>query len=246
MKFFLHVVGFSSLPLVVVVSVVGLIVSLLFFVKYGVVIFFFFRLVFLVFNIILWMKDVIIEGVSGYHNKFVDVGFKYGFIIFIFTEVMFFFSIFWFFFDKFFFGLVWWPVDRGLLDCWGLPLFGTILLLSRGLTCTWAHGVMNNKIFEVLMLLTLFLGFIFLVLQFYEYCVLPFDMRDGVYGRLFFFFTGFHGLHVVVGVVLLSLSLIRFKWGVVCWNNYFFFEGSAVYWHFVDVVWLLLFLVVYV
>lgn len=107
-------------------------------------------------------------------------------------------------------------MERGLLDCWGLPLFGTILLLTRGLSCTWAHGVVNNKMFGFLLLLTLVFGFMFLVLQVYEYCELPFDIRDGVYGRLFFFFTGFHGLHVIVGVILLSLSLVRFLKGAVC------------------------------
>lgn len=188
------------------------------------------------------------ECASGYHNFVVDRGLKMGFIIFVGTEVMFFFSIFWFFFDKLYVdGNFWWVVVGKYLDWSGLPLLGTIVLLVSGIARTWSHSVVIKGKRPVLgLIITLFLGVLFLFVQGYEYTHLFFNVSDGWAGRIFYFSTGFHGLHVMLGVILLFLCLLRFLGFFYSRLNFYFFEGRVIYWHFVDVVWLFLFLRVYI
>lgn len=198
---------------------------------------------FFFFIIYVWKKDVIMEGLAGYHNNVVDVGFKKGFVIFLLTEFMFFFGLFWYFFDKFLLGNFYWWVDN-ILDCLGLPLFGTFLLLLSSLTCTYSHrNYIIGKNYKMWLFFTIVLGLFFLCVQLYEYKNLFFNISDGVVGRVFFFLTGFHGMHVILGVIILFFSLVRMH---IMLGGGVFFEVSVIYWHFVDVVWLFLFVVLYV
>lgn len=186
------------------------------------------------------------EGRCGYHNFLVNHGFKLGFVIFIGTEVIFFFSIFWLFFDEIYVsGSMWWPI-AGCLDWSGFPLLGTLVLLRSGVTRTWAHNKMFFGDLRIVgLLVTIVLGVFFLCIQIYEYTHLFFNISDGWVGRIFYFSTGFHGLHVLFGVTLLTSCLIRLKMLMFSGFDYYFLEASVIYWHFVDVVWLILFLVVY-
>ena len=216
-----------------------------------------------------WFKEVIGESVSKYYNKQVDVSFRWGMGWFIFSEVMFFFG----FFGALFYArnvsvpwlaeakLLWpnftggWPTSGpGLTEAftamapWGLPAINTLLLLTSGATLTWAHwGLMKDKRTQVKigLALTILLGVIFLYLQMHEYAEAGFTIKHGIYGATFYMLTGFHGLHVTMGTIMLAIILYRVMKGHFNSHDHFGFEAVAWYWHFVDVVWLFLFIFVY-
>ncbi|PCI56572.1 MAG: cytochrome c oxidase subunit 3 [Methylophilaceae bacterium] len=216
-----------------------------------------------------WFADVVKESVSGFYNKQVDASFRWSMGWFIFSEVMFFAS----FFGALFYirnvsldwieaGKVWpdfvavWPTagpaaTEALVGMgpWGLPAINTVILLISGATLTYAHwGLMkdNRKQTIIGLLLTIALGVIFLYLQVHEYAEAAFTMAgSGIYGSTFYLLTGFHGLHVTMGTIMLAVILFRIMKGHFDSHNHFGFEAVAWYWHFVDVVWLLLFIFVY-
>jgi cytochrome c oxidase subunit III len=216
-----------------------------------------------------WFKEVIGESVSKVYNKQVDKSFRWGMGWFIFSEVMFFFG----FFGALFYTrnvsipwladaqLLWpgfaaaWPsAGPGLTEAftpmgaWGLPAINTLLLLSSGVTLTWAHwGLMkdNRKQLTIGLILTIALGVLFLYLQAHEYAEAGFTIKTGIYGATFYMLTGFHGLHVTMGAIMLSIILFRVLKGHFNSHDHFGFEAVAWYWHFVDVVWLFLFIFVY-
>ena len=138
------------------------------------------------------------------------------------------------------------------MGAWGLPFLNTLILLTSGVTCTWAHHGLLEKNREQLikgLIATVALGFSFVSLQAYEYYEAYHEMGltlgSGIYGSTFFMLTGFHGLHVTIGAIILSVVLFRSWRGHFSPENHFAFEGAAWYWHFVDVVWLGLFVFVY-
>uniref|UniRef100_A0AB39A5H8 Cytochrome c oxidase subunit 3 n=1 Tax=Gyrinicola batrachiensis TaxID=3029840 RepID=A0AB39A5H8_9BILA len=240
-----HVVSNSYLPFFLSGHLMSLMLSVIIMMNKGVMFLFFMNLIFILYILLLWLKDVIMEGSSGFHNFLVDGGFSKGFMIFIMTEVMFFSSIFWVLYNKFILENVLWEVGDMVFGM-SLPMINTFLLLFSGVASTWAHSKSVNKdSFEFLLSLVICLGVVFLFIQYYEYKNLFFNMSDGAAGSLFYFLTGFHGFHVVAGVVLLGLSF----WRVSNYNNSmvtnFFLDSSVIYWHFVDVIWLLLFLLIY-
>ncbi|MFW5432712.1 MAG: cytochrome c oxidase subunit 3 [Methylophilaceae bacterium] len=216
-----------------------------------------------------WFAEVIKESVSGFYNKQVDRSFRWSMGWFIFSEVMFFAG----FFGALFYirnfsldwieaGKVWpdfvaaWPtagpaatsVLEGM-GPWGLPAINTLILLTSGATLTYAHwGLMkdNRKQIIIGLILTIALGAIFLYLQAHEYAEAAFTMAgSGIYGSTFYMLTGFHGLHVTMGTIMLAIILFRVLKGHFSSHDHFGFEAVAWYWHFVDVVWLLLFVFVY-
>jgi len=202
----------------------------------------------------LWFRDIIREGTfEGQHTKDVQTGLKYGMLLFIVSEVMFFFAFFWALFHSNFnpspaIGAVWPPFEFECVDPYDLPLLNTILLLSSGASITWAHHeiVSGNKSQAVFGLaVTLALALAFMLTQMYEYASLPFDMSDGIYASTFFMLTGLHGFHVFVGAAFLSVCLKRLFADEFTTEHHVGFEAAAWYWHFVDVVWLFLFLTVY-
>jgi len=209
-----------------------------------------------------WWSDVIREGQAGDHTPVVMMHHRYGMMLFIASEVMFFVAWFWAYFDGFFnvdafeqysrlaaTGGHWPPTGVELFDPFHLPLFNTIILLTSGTTVTWAHHALlhNDKRGLVWgLVITIALGALFTVVQAIEYSQAGFQFTGNLYGATFFMATGFHGFHVLVGTIFLIVCLVRAMQNQFTPRHHLGFEFAAWYWHFVDVVWLFLFATVYV
>nr|ARH53992.1 cytochrome c oxidase subunit 3 [Phyllobrotica quadrimaculata] len=201
-----------------------------------------------------WWRDITREGTfQGLHTLKVTKGLKWGMILFIISEIFFFISFFWGFFHSSLspsmeLGLNWPPKGIQSFNPTEIPLLNTLILLTSGLTVTWAHhSLMENNYkqgFQSL-ILTVLLGIYFTMLQSYEYLESPFTISDSIYGASFFMATGFHGLHVIIGTSFLLICTIRHYLNHFSWMHHFGFEAAAWYWHFVDVVWLFLYISIY-
>nr|AMW67948.1 cytochrome c oxidase subunit III [Stenobiella sp. YW-2016] len=205
-------------------------------------------------TMIQWWRDVTREGTfQGLHTIMVTSGLRWGMILFIISEVFFFISFFWAFFHSSLtptieLGLNWPPYGINPFNPLEIPLLNTVILLSSGVTITWAHhALMNNNYTQTIqgLLFTVLLGIYFSILQGFEYMEAPFSIADSVYGSTFFMATGFHGLHVLIGTTFLLVCLIRQINFHFSMNHHFGFEAAAWYWHFVDVVWLFLYISIY-
>nr|YP_009499545.1 cytochrome c oxidase subunit III [Anastrangalia sequensi]ASL05659.1 cytochrome c oxidase subunit III [Anastrangalia sequensi] len=201
-----------------------------------------------------WWRDVVRESTfQGLHTFVVTSGLRWGMILFITSEVFFFISFFWSFFHNSLspsieIGMIWPPKGIKTFNPIEIPLLNTLILVTSGLTVTWAHhGLMENNYSQALqgLILTVMLGFYFSMLQAYEYIEAPFTIADSVYGSSFFMATGFHGLHVLIGSTFLLVCLIRHYNLHFSAIHHFGFEAAAWYWHFVDVVWLFLYISIY-
>nr|YP_009732541.1 cytochrome c oxidase subunit III [Trachys auricollis]QHS71064.1 cytochrome c oxidase subunit 3 [Trachys auricollis] len=201
-----------------------------------------------------WWRDITREGTfQGLHTLKVTLGLRWGMILFITSEVFFFISFFWGFFHSSLspsveIGMVWPPKGINPFNPVQIPLLNTLILLSSGITVTWAHhALMENNYTQTTqgLGLTILLGFYFTMLQGYEYIKAPFTIADAVYGSSFFMATGFHGLHVIIGTLFLSVCLARHVDNHFSQSHHFGFEAAAWYWHFVDVVWLFLYISIY-
>lgn len=208
----------------------------------------------LILTMVIWWRDIIREGtLKGHHTLAVQKGLRYGMILFIVSEVMFFFAFFWSFFHASLaptieLGSIWPPEGIHPFNPWDVPLLNTIILLSSGATVTWAHhailiGIKKEAIISLVA--TIVLALIFTGLQAYEYNEASFNISDSVYGSTFFMATGFHGFHIIIGTIFLSVCLIRLIKNHFTRTHHFGFEAAAWYWHFVDVVWLFLFVSIY-
>ena len=219
-------------------------------------------LLLVVYTMIGWWRDVVKESHAGDHTRVVQMHLRYGMILFIASEVMFFVAWFWAYFDAAFFagevqqvarseltGGVWPPEDIATFDPWHLPLLNTLILLTSGTTVTWAHHALLHNDREGLkwgLGLTVALGVLFTIVQAYEYSHAAFGFSGHIYGATFFMATGFHGFHVIVGTIFLAVCLARALDGQFTPEKHFGFEAAAWYWHFVDVVWLFLFFAIYI
>lgn len=228
-----------------------------------------------------WFGTVVGESETGTYNKQVDISFRWGMGWFILSEVMFFAAFFGALFYARIYSVPWiggegsgeatnaflwpsfeavWPTNGpenvggsySAMGAWGLPALNTVILLSSGVTVTWAHwGLLKNNRGQLIigLLATVILGFLFVGFQAEEYIhaykELNLTLGTGIYGSTFFMLTGFHGLHVSIGALILAVVLIRSIKGHFSPENHFAFEAAAWYWHFVDVVWLGLFIFVY-
>jgi len=215
-----------------------------------------------IYTMIAWWKDTIKESHAGDHTPVVQLHLRYGMILFITSEVMFFLAWFWAFFDASLFadeaaqfarveytGGQWPPKGIEILDPLHLPLFNTVILLLSGTTVTWAHhALIHNErgMLKGMLAITVALGAIFTCVQVYEYAHAPFAFQESIYGATFFMATGFHGFHVLIGTIFLIVCLIRALVGQFTPEKHFGFEAAAWYWHFVDVVWLFLFFAIYI
>lgn len=223
---------------------------------------FFIGLVLVAYVLYEWWADTIKEGREGHHTPVVSLHLRYGMIMFIASEVMFFVAWFWAFFDASLFtgeaiqatraevtGGTWPPSGIEVIDPWHYPLYNTVILLLSGTTLTWAHHALlhgDRKGLIQGLSLTVVLGLLFTCVQAYEYYEAPFAFKNSIYGATFFMATGFHGFHVVVGTVFLIVCLIRATRGAFTPEKHFGLEAAAWYWHFVDVVWLFLFFSIYI
>lgn len=204
--------------------------------------------------IVQWWRDVTREGTfQGLHTKLVGSGLRWGIILFITSEVLFFVSFFWAFFHRSLaptveIGAVWPPLGIKPFNPFQIPLLNTAILLGSGVTVTWAHhAIIDGNLTQAKqgLLVTVLLGLYFSGLQALEYFEAPFTIADAIYGSTFFIATGFHGLHVIIGTVFLTVCLLRLIWNHFTQIHHFGFEAAAWYWHFVDVVWLFLFISIY-
>lgn len=208
------------------------------------------------YTMFVWWSDVRREANSGDHTPVVQLHHRYGMILFIASEVMFFVAWFWAFFAAALFpstgeavGGVWPPHGIEVLDPFVYPLLNTLILLLSGTTVTWAHHALIHDDRPALkqgLWLTVILGLLFTTLQIYEYTHATFGFAGNIYGATFFMATGFHGFHVVIGTIFLAVCLWRAYAGDFTPKQHFGFEAAAWYWHFVDVVWLFLFLTIYI
>ncbi|HWW26185.1 cytochrome c oxidase subunit 3 [Caulobacter rhizosphaerae] len=219
-----------------------------------------------------WWRDVVKEANAGDHTPVVSIGLRYGMVLFIASEVMFFVAWFWIFFEMALFhhhrtlsGIeevraawaTWPPAGVEAVSPWHLPLVNTLTLLLSGTTITWSHHALQQGDRQGAkwgLILTILLGALFTTIQIYEYSHINHEhlfyseaaANSGLYGSTFFLATGFHGFHVFVGTLFLIVCLIRLMNGAFTPKQHFGFEAAAWYWHFVDVVWLFLFAFVYV
>ena len=234
---------------------------------------FFLGLAGVLFTMVGWWRDVVREANQGDHTPVVSIGLRYGMVLFIASEVMFFVAWFWMFFEMALFPEArvvssieevrtawasWPPQGVEAVPAWELPLLNTLTLLLSGTTVTWAHHALqvgDRKAAKLGLILTIVLGMLFTGIQAYEYSHIfghhyffggEGAENSGLYGSTFIMATGFHGFHVLVGTIFLIVCLLRLMGGGFTPQKHFGFEAAAWYWHFVDVVWLFLFLCIYV
>lgn len=249
-----HLVDESPWPLLASFRGMGLTSGLLKWFHYSESNLFLWRLLFLSLVSFQWWRDISREGsFIGFHTFMVELGLRWGIILFIISEVFFFLRFFWAFFHRSLaanveLGNSWPPAGILAFRPFGVPLLNTVVLLSSGVSVTWAHHRLmcgNHSQTKLSLALTVFLGMYFTVLQGAEYLEARFALADSVYGATFFIATGFHGLHVLIGTAFLGVCLKRLQSFNFSHTHHFGFEAAAWYWHFVDVVWLFLFIVVY-
>ncbi len=211
-------------------------------------------LIMLISSMWVWWRDVIREATfNGYHTKAVQLGLRYGMILFITTEVMFSAASLRALFHSSLspaieIGSIWPPTSINPFNPWEIPLSNTLILLLSGATVTWAHHeiiVGRKEPAKIALLLTVLLAITFTSFQAYEYLEASFNISDGIYGSTFFMATGFHGFHVIIGTIFLSVCFFRLLKNHFTRKHHFGFEAAAWYWHLVDVVWLFLFVSIY-
>jgi cytochrome c oxidase subunit 3 len=286
-----HLVTPSPYPILIALTLFPIIIHIVFWLHelkhytYGsdaIIVFSVFMFFFTIAN---WFYDIVIEGTfEGRHTKKVQHGLRVGMILFIISEVMFFFSFFWAFFyfsisPSVAIGCVWPPLGIKTLNQWGIPLLNTVILLSSGVTVTWAHRAISFNIWPskkhtwmsrfvlavktqlagtnyiethyyrksviTALLMTISYGIVFTLLQRYEYIHATFTIADSVYGSTFYVTTGFHGLHVIIGTIFLFVCLLRHINYHFARDHHVGLEVAIWYWHFVDIVWIALYLSIY-
>lgn len=251
-----HLANLSPWPLYTsILTFQFLLSTLLFFHNYkGSVLSMYFSTLLLCYVILNWFRNIIVESTyQGNHTKKVQSGIKMGMLLFITSEIMLFFSFFWTFFHSslapsIWIGSIWPPVGIEIINLWHLPLLNTIILLSSGISLTWSHRALVGEGLQAAitgLVITIAWGVFFTFLQYTEYNNTYFSINDSVYGSIFFLLTGFHGFHVLLGTVLLIGCLIRLLYSQLMSSQHVGYECSIWYWHFVDIVWIFLYILIY-
>nr|QXG19076.1 cytochrome c oxidase subunit III [Drosophila anomalata]QXG19284.1 cytochrome c oxidase subunit III [Drosophila kikkawai] len=249
-----HLVDYSPWPLTGAIGAMTTVSGMVkWFHQYDISLFFLGNII-TILTVYQWWRDVSREGTyQGLHTYAVTIGLRWGMILFILSEVLFFVSFFWAFFHSSLspaieLGASWPPMGIISFNPFQIPLLNTAILLASGVTVTWAHhSLMENNHSQTTqgLFFTVILGIYFTILQAYEYIEAPFTIADSVYGSTFFMATGFHGIHVLIGTTFLLVCLLRHLNNHFSKNHHFGFEAAAWYWHFVDVVWLFLYITIY-
>lgn len=215
---------------------------------------FIWRISLLILNIYQWWRDIIRERTyQGFHTIKVISLIRIGIILFITSEVFFFISFFWAFFHIILspsieIGRIWPPIIISPFNPFNIPLLNTIVLLRSGISITWSHyRILNNKFLERLLSLyiTISLGIYFSFLQWLEYKEASFTISDSIYGSTFYIITGFHGIHVIIGTIFILIETMRLNNNHFSSNHHLGFEIRSWYWHFVDVIWLFVYIFIY-
>ena len=249
-----HLVEYSPWPLLSGFTIISIPVALIRIIKRKSYMPFLLTVALISLIAIIWWRDVSRESTyQGWHRLPVVKGIKTGILLFIVREVLFFFRFFWAFFHSSLaptpdIGLVWPPVGITTIDAFSVPLLNTAILLLSGVSVTWAHHRIEagqKSAAQISLLLTCILGGYFIFLQGEEYYEATFAFSDSVYGSTFFIATGFHGVHVIVGTIFLTAILFRLFKNHFRPTHHVGFLAAAWYWHFVDVVWLFLFVTIY-
>jgi cytochrome c oxidase subunit 3 len=264
-----HLVDPSPWPIIGAISALAITAGGVYWMRGGTSLFAIAGIIGMFYVMIAWWRDIVNEAeYQGHHTKVVQLHLRYGMILFIASEVMFFVAWFWAYFDTALLagdeqqymrdqllGGHWPPVPtedgrfKSTFDPWHLPLLNTLILLTSGTTVTWAHHALLENDRKGLiqgLWLTVILGVAFTCVQAYEYSHAAFTYAGHIYGSTFFMATGFHGAHVIIGTIFLAVCLYRAYLGHFKPDHHFGFEAAAWYWHFVDVVWLFLFTFIYV
>nr|ALO64751.1 cytochrome c oxidase subunit III [Andrena nigroaenea] len=201
-----------------------------------------------------WWRDVIRESTfQGYHTFMVTKLIKMSMILFIISELMFFVAFFWTYFHSSIapsieIGMTWPPTSIKQINPYNIPLLNSVVLVSSGITITWTHyALLNEKMAEtkISFILTIILGVYFTFLQIIEYFETTFCFNDSIYGSIFFMTTGFHGSHVNIGLMFLSTCFMRLSMNHFSKMHHLHFETASWYWHFVDIIWLFLYITIY-
>nr|AEP27655.1 cytochrome c oxidase subunit III [Platypus cylindrus] len=249
-----HMVDFSPWPLLGSFGTFGLLMGFIKWFHFQNPEILFMALMFTILIMYQWWRDIVRESTfQGLHTFSVSLNMRWGMILFITSEVFFFIAFFWTFFHSSLtpsseIGLIWPPKGISAFNPMEIPLLNTLILLSSGLSITWAHHSLmeNNSSSSIQALsITIILGVIFTFLQAFEYIEAPFSISDSIYGSTFFMTTGLHGMHVIVGSTFLMVCLYRLIKNHLSPIHHFGFEAAAWYWHFVDIVWLFLYLSIY-
>lgn len=238
-----HLVDYSPWPLYSSISLLTIVLGDYLILNLGI-------LLLIVFQ---WFRDIIRESELGYHTKIVKKGLLIGFICFLLSEIFLFFSFFWTFFHSSLLSnielaLQWPPLGIITPSTWGLPLLGSLLLLISGFILTVSHhsiilGIKSKTINYLI--LSIILGIFFIIIQTIEYFYTTFTITDSIFGNIFFITTGLHGLHVICGVLYLTINLIRILQDKLTIEHHLGFEFAIYYWHLVDIVWLFVFVSYY-
>ena len=255
-RHFFHLVDPSPWPVFLSLSLFLMTLGFIAWINYDLGYFVLFGFISLVFGFISWTRDVVREATFlGYHTTVVRRGLQFGIFLFLISEACFFLSFFWAFLHSSLstaiqIGPFWPPLQLrpALIDAFGIPLLNTVLLVTSGTAVTWAQKSMLNKNFKEADLgffVTFFTAVLFVLLQVIEYLESGYTWADGIYGSVFFIATGFHGLHVLVGTAYLFVHFCRYKLGHFTRKHMDGLHYAAWYWHFVDVVWLALFIIIY-
>jgi cytochrome c oxidase subunit 3 len=245
-----HILSPSPLPFFLATNLLYLLISIIGYltgIKLGLNIIII-NILMVLYILYLWLYDIIIESYYlGFHTNIVSRSLIIGFLLFLITEVMLFFSLFWAYFHSALnpYYLIWPPIGIDLINPWSIPLLNTFLLLYSGSVATWAHhsSIRYDRTYSLFAIfLTIILGILFFMFQIFEYTYSTFNITDSVYGSTFFIITGLHALHIIIGLLFFTFLFIRI------YKFHFptlLFDITLLYWHLVDLVWIILFILIY-